>query len=106
VFGATVVAVLLVVAGVLFATSQEAHDWRVRRTQRRGTGAHVPDSRADGHGGYLMLEVYQASGMVSAQLGCIPDEALARLTARALEVGCTLDEMARAVLDRSVRFER
>jgi len=55
--------------------------------------------------GYLSIEIHQASGMVAAQRGCTPDDALALVTSRALEIGCTLDELARAVLDRSVRFD-
>ncbi len=54
--------------------------------------------------GDLSIEVHQASGMIAAQLECDPKEALARMTIRANAMGYTLDQMARDVLDRVVRF--
>ena len=53
----------------------------------------------------LSPTVHQATGMVSAQLGCAITEARARLTIRADAVGVTLEQMALDVLDGSVRFD-
>jgi AmiR/NasT family two-component response regulator len=56
-------------------------------------GAPIPSAR-----------VLQASGMVSVQAHCTPDEALVLMRARAAETLCTLEELAELVLDRSTRF--
>jgi AmiR/NasT family two-component response regulator len=48
--------------------------------------------------------VNQATGMVSVQAGCTLDEALALMQDRATVQGRTLDEIAGAVIDRSIRF--
>jgi hypothetical protein len=49
--------------------------------------------------------VAQASGMVSVQAGCTPDDALALMTARAKKCGSKVEDMAKAVVDRRVRFD-
>lgn len=49
--------------------------------------------------------VYQAVGMVVAQLGLGPSEALARLRAHAFADDTTLDEVALAVVERRLRLE-
>jgi hypothetical protein len=48
--------------------------------------------------------VYQASGMVSVQAECTTSEALGMMKERAAVSGQTLDEIAKGVLDRSIRF--
>lgn len=50
--------------------------------------------------------VHQATGMVGVQLECSARDALARLRARAFADGVTVDEVARRVVQRKVRFER
>ena len=51
------------------------------------------------------LVVHQASGMVSVQLGVPVTEALVRLRAHAFAHDQSLTELARAVVDRQVRFD-
>ncbi len=51
-------------------------------------------------------EVYQAVGMIMAQLGVGADDALARLRADAFARGCTALDVARDVLAHRTRFER
>ena len=53
----------------------------------------------------LSAMIHQASGMVAAQAGCTPDEALTLMIELALEVRRTLDEVAAAIIDGSVRFD-
>jgi AmiR/NasT family two-component response regulator len=48
--------------------------------------------------------VSQASGMVSVQADCTIDEAVVLMQDRAATMGQTLDEIAAAVVDRSIRF--
>ena len=48
--------------------------------------------------------VHQATGMVVAQLAIAPDDALAILRAHAFAENATLDEIARAVVDRQLNF--
>ena len=48
--------------------------------------------------------VNQATGMVAVQAACSLDEALALMQDRATVQGSTLDEIAGAVIDRSIRF--
>ena len=48
--------------------------------------------------------VNQAAGMVSVQADCMIQDALALMSTRADEAGITLDEIAAAVIDRSIRF--
>jgi hypothetical protein len=49
-------------------------------------------------------QVYQATGMVAVQLGSGLGEALVRLRARAFTSGLPLAEVARLVVDRTLRF--
>ncbi|MCW2942041.1 MAG: hypothetical protein JWN00_5026 [Actinomycetia bacterium] len=49
-------------------------------------------------------QVYQATGMVAVQLGSGLAEALLRLRARAFTSGLPLAEVARLVVDRTLRF--
>jgi AmiR/NasT family two-component response regulator len=49
-------------------------------------------------------EVAQAQGMVSVQADCSLEEALELMRDRATVTHQTLDEIADAVLDRSIRF--
>ncbi|MBR8642726.1 GAF and ANTAR domain-containing protein [Streptomyces tuirus] len=51
-------------------------------------------------------EVYQAVGMIMAQLGVGADDALARLRGDAFAHGCTVVEAARDVIAHRRRFER
>jgi GAF domain/ANTAR domain len=55
---------------------------------------------------YYRAEIYQASGMIMAQLNCTIDEAMARLRAYAFAHDRPLQEVARQVVDRKVRFEQ
>lgn len=50
--------------------------------------------------------VHQASGMISAQLNCGVDEALVRLRAHAYAEDQSVDDVARRVIDRDLRFDR
>jgi hypothetical protein len=50
------------------------------------------------------VEVYQATGMIMAQLGVGPDEALLRLRASAFAQGRTASEVAWAVVERKLSF--
>ena len=59
----------------------------------------------DGDLGRYGTTVHMASGMVCAQANCTFVEALAMIEALARETLRTTDEIAQAVLDRSVRFE-
>jgi hypothetical protein len=51
------------------------------------------------------VEVYQATGMVMVQLGLSPEAALSRLRAAAFVRGWAIDEVAREVVARRLRFE-
>ncbi|MFD5156471.1 GAF and ANTAR domain-containing protein [Streptomyces hawaiiensis] len=51
-------------------------------------------------------EVYQAVGMIMAQLGVGADDALARLRADAFVRGCTALDVARDVIAHRTRFDR
>jgi hypothetical protein len=53
----------------------------------------------------LSSRVHQATGMISAQVHCGTGEALDRLKIRSAARGQTLDETARDVLDRVIRFD-
>ena len=48
--------------------------------------------------------VYQAQGMVSVQVGCTVDEALARMTERADQTGMSLEAVAAAIIERRIRL--
>ena len=50
------------------------------------------------------LQVHQASGMVATQAACSFDDAIVLMNDRAATEGQTLDQIALAVLDRSIRF--
>jgi hypothetical protein len=72
-------------------------------------GAALLDDRA--HEGMVPFSawtdrarVHQATGMVVAQLAIAPDDALAILRAHAYAESTTLDEIARAVVDRRLSF--
>jgi len=51
-------------------------------------------------------ELFQAQGMVMVQLGVTIDEAMARMRAYAFAEGRPLDEVARDVVGRRLRFDR
>ncbi|MFI7408391.1 GAF and ANTAR domain-containing protein [Streptomyces sp. NPDC049627] len=51
-------------------------------------------------------QVYQAAGMLMAQLGIGTDEALARLRAHAFAHGCMARDVARDVVEHRLRFDR
>lgn len=51
------------------------------------------------------VEVSQATGMLVAQLGIEPTEALVRLRAHAYATGRTATDVARAILDRRLKLE-
>ena len=50
-------------------------------------------------------EVYQATGMISVQLGVSLEEALVRLRAHAFAAGAPLDDIAADVVRRLLRFD-
>lgn len=50
------------------------------------------------------IQVTQASGMVSVQAVCTCDEALTLMETRAAQTHHTLQEVAVAVLERSINF--
>jgi hypothetical protein len=50
--------------------------------------------------------VAQASGMVSVQADCTPEQALTLMTERADTTGSKVEEVARAVVDRLTRFDQ
>jgi AmiR/NasT family two-component response regulator len=54
---------------------------------------------------YGSARVHQASGMVSVQAACTPDEALALMEARAVQIDRTLAEIALGVIDHSITFD-
>lgn len=64
-----------------------------------GTLSAELDVRADFH-----LVVHQAAGMVSVQLDVSVTEALLRLRAQAFATGRSINELARDVVDRRLRF--
>lgn len=49
--------------------------------------------------------VLQAAGMISVQAGCTVDEAETRLRDRAALQGVLVDDMAREVIERRLRFD-
>jgi hypothetical protein len=69
----------------------------------RSAGSAQPVWPIDGLG-EGRAEVYQATGMVSAQLGTRLDEALLRLRAHAFAHGMGVTEVARQVVARQLRF--
>jgi hypothetical protein len=74
------------------------------------SGNNIPEggSRTDVVLGRLLhrTEVYQATGMVMEQLGIAADEALARLRAFAFVADRPIDEVARDVVTRRLRFDQ
>jgi hypothetical protein len=48
--------------------------------------------------------VAQAAGMISVQASCLIEEALAMMCDRAAEIRVTMDDVATAVLDRSIHL--
>jgi AmiR/NasT family two-component response regulator len=50
-------------------------------------------------------EVYQATGMISVQLGVSLEEALVRLRAHAFAASTPLDDVAGNVVSRLLRFD-
>ena len=53
---------------------------------------------------FYRVEVNQATGMVMAQLGVVPVEALLRLRGYAFAHGLSLIDAARAIIERRVRL--
>lgn len=51
------------------------------------------------------VEIYQATGMLMAQLDCDPTEALVRLRAHAFTLGRTASEVAWLIVDRQLTLE-
>lgn len=74
-------------------------------------GRTPPTSGQDGDGDgegvviYYRAEIYQASGMIMAQLNCTIDEAMTRLRAHAFAHDLPLQDVARQVVDRKLRFD-
>lgn len=70
----------------------------------------APDAAGDGQGDGIgalaghRAAVHQATGMIAAQLGVRVDEALLRLRALAFAEGRPVDEVARRVVDKKLRF--
>ena len=50
--------------------------------------------------------VLQASGRVSVQAHCTPDEALVLMEARASEMHLTIEGLAASIADRSITFTK
>ena len=70
----------------------------------RGTPSKVSTDEAFWASSAYGPLVHQASGIVSVQASCTFPEAVAMMEALARETPCALDEVAQAVLDRSIRF--
>ena len=54
---------------------------------------------------YDDARIAQAMGMVSVQVGCTVDDALLLMKARAESDSVGVDEIASAVLERTIRFD-
>jgi hypothetical protein len=70
--------------------------------------AALEDGDADAFSALAALErveVYQATGMLMAQLDCGPTDALVRLRAHAFSVGMTASEVAWQIVDRRLTLE-
>jgi hypothetical protein len=50
-------------------------------------------------------QLYQAAGMVSAQLDCTLDEAINRIIIRAAATGVTTEALALDIINRVIRFD-
>jgi hypothetical protein len=66
---------------------------------------HRRTLRVVGHGDRRSAKVAQAQGMVSVQVQCSLDEALALLKARGESSLLSLDQVAGAVIEGSIRFD-
>ena len=87
-------------ADVLVCADAALHLLLESRAGMNGDGDGRPrDGWSDDH-----AQVYQATGMVSAQRGVGPEEALALLRAHAFAQDLTLDEVAGAVVARRLRL--
>lgn len=64
----------------------------------------LPGEYLKGVGAYR-AEVHQATGMAMAQLGVSAQEALVRLRAHAFAAGLTVNEVAREIVERRLRFD-
>jgi GAF domain-containing protein len=53
----------------------------------------------------LRAVVHQATGMVSAQVGCDMDDALVRLRGQSFASGRPIDQLAEAVVEGNIRFD-
>ncbi len=62
----------------------------------------MPDPRKNGH---HSDRVHQATGIVAAQVGCSTVDALKLLRARASTTHRSLEHVADAVIDGSIRFD-
>ncbi len=49
--------------------------------------------------------VHQAAGIVAVQLNCTPSEAMIRMRVRARSIGIDLEDLAKAVVELSIRFD-
>ena len=79
---------------------------RIMLSPRRSTdngGTELPSlfTQADIH-----ATVHQASGIVAAQLGCPPAEALSLIRAHAYAEGASIDSVAQDIIDHRLRLER
>jgi hypothetical protein len=77
----------------------DADVWRARTDTNWAALVESPND------GYLGDRVHQASGMVSAQLGCGVAEALAQMMILAAQTNEPLEELAEAVLHHRIRFD-
>lgn len=68
---------------------------------RREAGGWAPLTEADSR-----AQVHQAEGIIAEQLGVALDDASALLRARAYSAAVGLDDLAKAVIARRVRFDR
>lgn len=73
-------------------------------TVQEGAGAGDLADEMDNPGD-LRTEVHQASGMVSRQLNVSIDAALVRLRAYAYSEGRSINDVAREVVTRQLRFQ-
>lgn len=83
----------------LFARSRDTDDDAVSGSARR-QGEGTPPEELE------RVEVYQATGMLIAQLDVSAAEAVVRLRAHAMATGRSASQVATAILDGSLRLER
>lgn len=74
-----------------------------RRNPDSGAGAELPSLFTQA---VIHATVYQASGVVAAQLGCPPAEALSLIRAHAYAEGVSIDGVAQDIVDRRLRLDR